>query len=132
MYFAVATRVKRCSNGRKKRFGRYIEKARKDRLKKRLEEASKVELSSTGSDLDSKKSDDECNNNGVVYYGSSTGVDISQEFDTLSSGTAEQLNIVLDEYELHRSVINNNGSVWDDSSDPSLDGCIIGLTDSSK
>ena len=122
---AIGSKGKLSFNGKKKRVGRYIKKARKDRLKRKLDEAARTELSSTGSDLDSKKSDEECNK-------ISTENGISFEFDTLSSGTAEQLNVVLDEYELNGSGINNNESVWCDSSDPSLDGCIIWLVDSSK
>ena len=123
---------------RNKKVGKYIKKAKKDRLRKRLEEAANVELSTTGSELESKEdfnkqaSKEDFNSCDGPEGTSSNGGNLSKTsdaFDTLSSGTNEQLLRLLDEY---ASASDNSSSAWEDSSDPSLDGCIIGLADSDK
>ena len=105
-----------------------MEKKRKDILQKKLEEASRVKLSTTRSDLDSVEE--------VVsgISGDTLNVRSRQEdsdripsFDSTSSSFLEQLRLVLEE-------IGSSGSTdaWGDSSDPDVEGMIINLLDPEK
>ena len=97
-----------------------------DRLKKKLQEAANANLSSTGSELDSREEAD--SPLASIQSGLSDN-DVQLEFASLSSGTNEQLIRVLDEHMGTETRSAASSFSWNDSSDPSLDGCIIGLAD---
>jgi len=103
---------------KKKKIGRYVKKARKDKLRKKLEEAAGVGLSSTNSELDEKNRGMSDNEN-----------DTNLSFDSLSPGFNDHLRKFLEKYDCPATSPNGTETQWGSSSDPSIEGAILGLVD---
>jgi len=93
--------------------GMYVRKAKRDMLRKKLEEVATIGLSPSSSEPE----------NNTVYQSNEVG------FDSMSSGTEEFILKLLDE---DSNTSNNSNLSWGNSTDPSLDSCIIGLADPSR
>ena len=91
----------------------YVRKAKRDMLRKKLEEVATFGLSPSSSEPE----------NNTVYQSNEVG------FDSMSSGTEEFILKLLDE---DSNSSNNSQLLWGNSTDPSLDSCIIGLADPSR
>ena len=110
---------------KKKKKGLFIKRAQKDRLRRRLDEGAQVELSTTGSDLDSVVSDGKADMNNQGNCGGSS----VNDFESISSSLADQIVSMLNAVTQDNESENEGASSgWGDSSDPSMDGFIIGLT----
>ena len=103
---------------KKKKIGRYVKKARKDKLRKKLEEAAGVGLSSTNSELDEKDRGMSDNEN-----------DTNLSFDSLSPGFNDHLRKFLEKHDCPATSPNGTETQWGSSSDPSIEGAILGLVD---
>ena len=130
--------LKEAKKGRKKKIGKYVKKAAKDRLRKKLSEASGVSLSSTGSELDSRESTP--NTGGAVEDVSvktKSTLSSGQGFSSINSSFREDLVSFLETFDYNgsagsRSNTSNENRQWDESSIPSIEDFLIGLTDNEK
>ena len=105
----------------KRKQGRFIRRARKDKLKRRLIEEAQVELSSSCSDIDSSSSA-----KASLVETPEEGRDGSSliEFESISSSLNEQLAFMVDSINPGSNTIQ-----WEESSDPNIEDAIIGMAD---